>query len=216
MKLFIANQNYSTWSLRAWYLTQRFNLNVNIHKLPLFSTEFYTTLNPFAANNKVPLLVDHDQPIWGSLAIMEYLNDAYLDNQAWPANRLERAKARAISGEMQSEFTALRSEMPMNCRAKRHLVLSDAAQRDIARIDALWSEQMAQYPQQWLFGEWSIADAMFAPVALRFMTYGIELSPAAAQYQQRLINDKMMQRWLQEALQETEIVDEDEAGIDIA
>lgn len=100
----------------------------------------------------------------------------------------------------------------MNCRAKRKLVLSEGAQKDIARIDAIWSEQMDQYPEGWLFGEWSIADAMFAPVALRVETYGIKLSERAKQYQQRVLNSPSIKKWLAEASLEKDIVEEDEAG----
>lgn len=102
--------------------------------------------------------------------------------------------------------------MPMNCRAQRKLVLSEEALKDIARIDAIWSAQMELYPEGWLFGEWSIADAMFAPVALRVETYGIKLSEKASQYQQRVLNSPSIQKWLAEASLETDVVEEDEAG----
>ncbi len=110
------------------------------------------------------------------------------------------------------DFFAVRNEMPMNCRAQRKLTLSEDALKDIARIDAIWSAQMEQHPEGWLFGEWSIADAMFAPVALRVETYGIELSEKAKQYQQRVLNSPSIQKWLAEASLETDVIEEDEAG----
>lgn len=212
MQLYIANQNYSTWSLRAWLIFAHYQLPVESRKLQLCTPEFYATLQAITPTGKVPALQDGDIVVWDSLAILEYVNDNYLSGQAWPADKADKAKARAISCEMHSGFTALRNEMPMNCRARRHIELSDAAQQDVARIDALWCEQMARYPGQWLFGEWSIADAMFAPVALRFKTYGIELSPGAAQYRDHVLASPTIQRWLSEASLETEIVDIDEAG----
>ena len=150
--------------------------------------------------------------MWDSLAILEYVNEAFLDGKAWPQSLTERAKARAISAEMHSGFMALRNEMPMNCRAKRTVTLSKDALKDIERIDQIWSLQMEQYPDGWLFGEWSIADAMYAPVVLRTLTYGVALSERATQYQQKVLNSDTMQRWLAEASLEKDIVVEDEAG----
>ncbi|MEZ9107803.1 glutathione S-transferase family protein [Vibrio cyclitrophicus] len=212
MQLYIGNQNYSTWSLRAWLIFDNYNLNTDIIKLKLFTSDFYDTLAAVTPTAKVPTLVDGDIAVWDSLAILEYVNDAHLNGAAWPNSVADRAHARAISAEMHSGFFAVRNEMPMNCRAKRKLVLSEDALKDIARIDAIWSAQMEQYPEEWLFGEWSIADAMFAPVALRVETYGIQLSEKASQYQQRVLNSPSIQKWLTEASLETDVVEEDEAG----
>ncbi len=212
MQLYIANQNYSTWSLRAWLIFDYYNLNADIIKLKLFTSDFYDTLEKVTPTAKVPTLVDGDVAVWDSLAILEYVNDAYLNGAAWPTSVAERALARAISAEMHSGFFNIRNELPMNCRAKRKLTLSDGALKDIARIDAIWSAQMEQYPEGWLFGEWSIADAMFAPVVLRAETYGIQLSEKAKQYQQRVLNSPSIQKWLAEASLETDVVEEDEAG----
>lgn len=212
MKLYIGNQNYSTWSLRAWLIFAQCELDVEIEKLALFSEEFYATLKDKNPAAKVPALIDGDIAVWDSLAILEYVNEVVLDGKAWPESVAERAKARALACEMHSGFFALRGEMPMNCRAKRRVNLSEQALKEIERVDAMWSEQMAAYPEQFLFGEWSIADAMYAPLALRFETYQIALSPLAQSYQQKVLNSPAMQRWLDEASLETDIVDEDEAG----
>lgn len=212
MKLYIGNQNYSSWSLRAWLIFMNYDIDVEIKKIKLFTDEFYNTLEGITPTAKVPTLVCDDVTVWDSLAILEYVNEAYLNGQAWPQLLSERAKARAISAEMHSGFMALRNEMPMNCRAKRTVSLSKEALKDIERIDQIWSQQMAQYPDGWLFGEWSIADAMYAPVVLRTLTYGITLSEKATQYQQKVLNSETMQRWLAEASLETDIVEEDEAG----
>ncbi|WP_087020724.1 glutathione S-transferase family protein [Thaumasiovibrio subtropicus] len=212
MDLYIANQNYSTWSLRAWLCLAQHNIDANIIKLTLFTDEFYQTLSSVSPAAKVPALVDGDVAVWDSLAIAEYLNETVLEGKGWPADRAQRAKARALAAEMHSGFFALRNEMPMNCRAIRNLTPSVDAQRDIARIDEIFQQQMRAFPDGWLFGEWSIADAMFAPVALRFKTYQVELSPLAKQYQEKVLNSAAIQRWLAEASLETDIVEEDEAG----
>ena len=212
MQLYIGNQNYSTWSLRAWLIFDNYNLNAEVIKLKLFTSDFYDTLAKVTPTAKVPTLVDGDVAVWDSLAILEYINETYLDGAAWPASREERALARAIAAEMHSGFSDVRNEMPMNCRARRTLSLSEGALKDIARIDQIWSTQMEKYPEGWLFGEWSIADAMFAPVALRVETYGIELSEKASQYQQRVLKSPSIQKWLAEASLESDMVEEDEAG----
>ncbi len=212
MKLFIGNQNYSSWSLRAWFIFAQYDIEVEVIKIKLFTDEFYKTLQDVTPTAKVPTLTSDGVTVWDSLAILEYVNEQSLDGKAWPETPSERAKARAISCEMHSGFMALRNEMPMNCRAQRKVELSEAALKDIARIDQLWSEQMAQYPNGWLFGDWSIADAMYAPVVLRMQTYGISLSDNAKTYSNKVLNSPAMKRWLQEASLESDIVSEDEAG----
>ncbi|MCL9774466.1 glutathione S-transferase family protein [Vibrio methylphosphonaticus] len=212
MQLYIGNQNYSSWSLRAWLIFAQHDLNPDIIKLSLFSDSFYQTLQPVSPTAKVPLLIDGETTVWDSLAILEYINEAYLNHFCWPKDRQQRATARAIANEMHSGFMAIRNEMPMNCRASRKVSLSEEARKDIARIEQIWGQQMSQYPNQWLFGEWSIADAMFAPIALRFATYQIPLSKAATQYQKTVLNSPAIKQWLAQALEETEIVEEDEAG----
>ncbi len=212
MQLYIANQNYSSWSLRAWLILAQYELDAEVIKLTLFTDEFYRALEKVTPTAKVPVLVDGEIVVWESLAILEYVNEAYLDGKAWPTSASERAKARAIASEMHAGFGYLRNEMPMNCRAKRKVHLSAGALKDVARIDQLWSQQMTDYPEGFLFGDWSIADAMYAPVALRFETYGIELSDQAKTYQQRLLQSPAMQLWLAQASTETDIVEEDEAG----
>jgi glutathione S-transferase len=215
MELFIANQNYSSWSLRAWLIFEQFDLDVDIVKLKLFTPEFYQALEDVTPAAKVPTLIDGDIAVWDSLAILEYVNEAYLHGKAWPRLIQDRAKARAIAAEMHSGFFGLRNEMPMNCRATRKVTLSENALKDIARIDDIWSQQMDLYPDGWLFGEWSIADAMYAPVVLRMKTYAVELSAKAQKYQDKVLNSPAMQKWLAEASLETEIVPEDEAGEEV-
>ncbi|PMJ98129.1 glutathione S-transferase family protein [Vibrio sp. 10N.261.55.A7] len=215
MQLIIGNQNYSSWSLRAWVIFTQFDIDVELVKLKLFSEEFYEALADINPAAKVPVLVDSQVTVWDSLAILEYVNERYLDGRAWPKEINERAKARALSAEMHSGFMALRNELPMNCRAKRTLELTADVKKEIARIDDIWSTQMAQNPDGWLFGEWSIADAMFAPAALRFQSYGVLLSGSAAIYQQRVLGSLAVKRWLDEASLETEMIEEAEVGVTV-
>lgn len=212
MKLYIANQNYSTWSLRAWIIFERFNLNAQVTKLSLFTPEFYQTLSTINPAAKVPALVDGEIKVWDSLAILEYINDNYLEGIAWPADKALKAKARAISCEMHSGFMHVRNELPMNCRARRKVIMSEDATKEWSRIDDIWSEQMAAFPEGWLFGEWSIADAMFAPVVMRAKTYNLPLSELATQYMERVLASQEISTWLAQASEETDIVQEDEAG----
>ncbi|MBA5762956.1 glutathione S-transferase family protein [Vibrio sp. 404] len=212
MQLFIGNQNYSSWSLRAWLIFSQYNLDVEVIKLTLFTDDFYKTLKDITPTAKVPTLVHGDIIVWDSLAILEYINEQHLQGKAWPSDAAERAKARAITAEMHSGFVDLRNELPMNIRARRKVELSNGALKDITRIDAIWSEQAEQYPDGWLFGEWSIADAMYAPVALRFLTYGVELSESAKAYQQKVLASASLQHWLEEARLDNDIIEEDETG----
>ncbi|CAM4013443.1 MULTISPECIES: glutathione S-transferase family protein [Pseudoalteromonas] len=215
MQLFIGNKNYSTWSLRAWYLMSKFNIIFTEKQLVLDTPEFYEALKNNFSVQKVPALIDGDLQVWDSLAICEYINDTYLSNAAWPKERAQRATARSLSAEMHSSFMALRNEMPMNIRAKRKVELSVAAKKDLARIDEIFTTQQACYPNAWLFGEFSIADAMYAPVVLRLKTYQIVLSAAAEQYCQHVLSCPTLQQWIIESGKETDIVACDEAGIDV-
>lgn len=212
MQLYIGNQNYSSWSLRAWLIFSQYQLDVEVIKLKLFSEDFYATLKDVTPAAKVPTLVHDEVKVWDSLAILEYVNEQCLQGKAWPLDRAQRARARAIAAEMHSGFFALRNELPMNIRARRQVVLSPQAQKDIARIDAIWSQQAAEHPGGWLFGEWSIADAMYAPVALRFSTYGIGLTKDARAYQDKVLTSASLQPWLENARLEQDVVEEDEAG----
>ncbi|MEI8592777.1 glutathione S-transferase family protein [Photobacterium sp. Hal280] len=217
MQLIIGNKNYSSWSFRGWLMLVQNGIPFHENKLTLFTDNFYRTLEVYSPAAKVPVLIDGDVTVWDSLAICEYINEAYCQGRAWPQDKIERAKARAISCEMHSGFTALRNEMPMNCRARRQVELSEAAQNDIARIDQIWRDQMLKYSDNggWLFGEWSIADCMYAPVVLRFKTYGIEVSDLSKRYMDKVLQSAPVKAWLKEALLETDIVPEDEAGTDL-
>ncbi|WP_394391102.1 glutathione S-transferase family protein [Shewanella woodyi] len=219
MELYIGNKNYSSWSLRAWLMLEKSGIEFNEIKLKLFTDSFYQQLKEISPNLKVPALIDNDIKVWDSLAICEYINDAYMSGSAWPENLSQKAKARSFACEMHSGFNALRNELPMNIRATRCIQLSEAAKKDIQRIDAIWSQQMDEFDTDktgsWLFGTWSITDMMFAPVVMRFHTYGVAVSDSSRRYMKHLTQSPEMQKWIAAALEETEIVNEDEAGVEL-
>jgi glutathione S-transferase len=214
MKLVIANKNYSTWSLRPWLLMSEFNLPFEEISESLNGDDLTERLRRHSPSCRVPVLIDSGLTIWDSLAICEYLSEQYLDGKGWPKSTAARAHARSVSAEMHSSFTGLRSEMPMNIRVKRQVSLSEAAYSDIRRIDDIWSDCRQQYGGSgvWLFGDFSIADCMFAPVVMRFMTYGADLSESSRAYMKTVIENGSVQQWMAAAKAETEIIGADEAG----
>lgn len=217
MELIVGNKNYSSWSLRGWLMLAAFDLDFKDTRLLLHTDTFYRELEKLGVAGKVPVLLDGDVTVWDSLAICEYVSETYLDGRGWPVDKAARAEARAVANEMHSGFMVLRSEMPMNCRAKRRIEPSAVALQDVARIDAIWSDLRARFTDQgpWLFGEFSIADVMFAPVASRFETYGIEVSDLSRAYMATVLKHPAMQEWIEAGKQESEIVESDEVGIDV-
>jgi len=215
MKLVIGNKNYSSWSLRPWLLLSAFKVEFTEKQESLAEEGIKARFEQYSPSGKVPVLLDEDLIVWDSLAICEYISEKYLAGKGWPKEINTRAEARAVCAEMHSSFTALRNEMPMNCRATRKLELSSAAKVDISQIDAIWShytkKNLATGP--WLFGDFSIADCFFAPVAFRFSTYGVSLSEAAQKYLSLLLTHKNMVEWKEAAKAETEIIPRDEAGL---
>ncbi|MEL7143357.1 MAG: glutathione S-transferase family protein [Cyanobacteria bacterium J06573_11] len=218
LKLVIGNKNYSSWSLRAWLLLASFDLAFEEIQESLRQDapggSLTERLGKYSPTGRVPVLIDGDLTVWDTLAIDEYVSEKYLGGRGWPADEALRAEARAICAEMHAGFFGLRNELPMNCRALRTVVPTAAAQKDIARIDAIWSHCMTQYNGPWLFGDFSIADCFYAPVVLRFNTYDISLSDAATQYQSFALKQPILNRWVNAGKAETEIVPEDEAGVD--
>ena len=217
MELIVGNKNYSSWSLRGWLMLAAFDLDFKDTRLLLHTDTFYRELEKLGVAGKVPVLLDGDVTVWDSLAICEYVSETYLDGRGWPVDKTARAEARAVANEMHSGFMVLRGEMPMNCRAKRRIEPSAAAMQDVARIDVIWSGLRARFADQgpWLFGEFSIADVMFAPVVSRFETYGIEVSDLSRSYMATVMEHPAMQEWIEAGKQESEVVESDEVGIDV-
>ena len=207
-ELIIGNKNYSSWSLRPWLLMVEAGLEFRETRIPLYTEAGTARLRRLSPSATVPVLVDQDLKIHDSLAICEYLHDAGLV-RAWPDDRRHRALARAVVSEMHSGFFAVRSELPMNCRRRYgRFPLSPAAAREVERLQQILAGCLEQNPAAgpWLFGTFSVADCFFAPVLLRFCTYGIPLTGAAGDWGSALLALPGMERWLAEAAGETEVI----------
>lgn len=205
--LVIGNKNYSSWSLRPWLLLRETGIAFEEQRLSLDTPEFAREIGALSPNRRVPALRHGDLTIWDSLAICEYVNEAFLANAGWPSDAPARAIARAVSAEMHSGFQALRSHLPMNCRRRSgDFVVNADVQRDIERIAAIWRDCRARFGEggAFLFGRFSIADAMYAPVVLRFVSYGVALDDGARAYAQAVLGLASMQEWLRDAAAETE------------
>ena len=214
-KLIIGNKNYSSWSLRPWLLMKEAGIEFDEHLILLDTPTTKKEIAAFSEAGRVPILQLGDTTVWDSLAIAETVAERWPEKKLWPEDADERAHARAISAEMHSGFPYLRDCMPMNCRAMGRLVeIPDELGGDIDRIIEIWSECHKHYGDRggWLFGTFSIADAMYAPVVLRLRTYGINLPVSAGYYPQRLLESKAMQAWLAAAECETEVIEADEKG----
>ncbi len=215
--LVIGNYNYSSWSMRPWLLLTAFGIEFRTEQESLRhlgSDDLTNRLRAWSPSARVPVLIDKGITLWDSLAICEYVSERLLDGKGWPADTEARAYARCVAAEMHSGLSDLRNEMPMNIRARRRVEPSDGCLRDIERVMTIWGEGQERFGSQgpWLAGEFSIADCMYAPVVMRFRTYGVGLDDAAAAYAARLGQHPAVTAWMALAAQETEIVDEDEAG----
>ncbi|MCW5622342.1 MAG: glutathione S-transferase family protein [Burkholderiales bacterium] len=207
--LVIGNKNYSSWSLRPWLLMRHAQLAFQEVRIPLYTPESKQQLRHYSPSSKVPCLLDGSLTIWDSLAISEYLAERHPDLQLWPAEISQRAFARSMCAEMHAGFTHLRSNMSMNCRGRfpgRGRTVEVAGEID--RIQRLWSECRERHGQSgpFLFGAFTIADAMYAPVILRFRTYEVQLNPVCRAYADTILALPAMQQWLTEALAETEVI----------
>jgi glutathione S-transferase len=212
MKLVIGDKNYSSWSMRPWLLLTHFGIPFEEVLIELDEAGTKAAILTYSASGKVPCLVSEDGfAVWDSLAIAETLADRYPQHALWPREPNARARARSISAEMHSGFGALRNAMPMNIRLTRPGVGTEPeVLADIARIDTLWRECLAASGGPFLFGEFCIADAMYAPVAMRFNSYQPKLSPEAAAYAQRVTASPAVAAWIEAARRETHIVADDE------
>lgn len=209
MKLVIGNKNYSSWSLRPWLLMHHAQLPFEEVSIPLFTQETPALMEKWCPSKRVPVLYDGPLVLWDSLAICEYLADKVTDFSLWPERSGDRAYARAISAEMHSGFAALRQAMPMNCRR----IVSGFkpaldVQIDINRIVQLFEDALQQSGGPWLFGHYTVADAMFAPVASRFCTYQIQLPALSRRYVDRVLDDPPMQDWYSSARLEVAVLDQ--------
>ena len=201
--LYIANKNYSSWSLRPWVLMRALAIPFEERLVPLEPGSCWGSYRRFSPNGRVPCLHDGGTVVWDSLAIVEYLAERH--DGLWPADKNARAWARCVASEMHSGFGALRSRCGMNCALRVALhELPDALKADIARVDEIWSEGLVRFGGPWLTGDrFSAADAFYAPVAFRVQTYDLPLSGAARAYADRLLAHDAMVDWYQAGLAES-------------
>ncbi|MDB5985373.1 MAG: glutathione S-transferase [Nevskia sp.] len=204
MKLVIGNKNYSSWSLRPWLLMQVKHIPFEEVPIALYQADSKLQQLRYSPAGKVPVLIDGDRTIWDSLAIAEYLAEQFPQRHLWPSEIGARALARSVSAEMHSGFGSLRAQMPMNLRAAHpDKGRSPEVLADIARICAIWEDCRARFgadddgaqTRPFLFGDFTIADAFFAPVVTRFITYAVPLSAACARYVAAMRALPAMQAW---------------------
>lgn len=199
----IGDKNLSSWSLRPWFLMTQAGVPFTEENIRLDRPESKGVLKEKSPSGLVPYLIHGNVKIWDSLAIMEYLNDLFPEKQLWPEDIKARALARSVAAEMHSGFSALRAVWPMMVTRKdmQHTTQSGVS-RDIERVDYLWTLCRKEYGAggDFLFGEFSIADAMYAPVASRLVTYGpVTLSPEAAAYRDMIMATPAMAKWIEGA-----------------
>ncbi len=211
LKLVIGNKNYSSWSMRPWVAMRASNVAFEEIFIPLYTTKAdKDRILSFSRSGKVPVLIDGDVTVWDSLSIIEYVAERFPETRLWPEDRARRAHARSISAEMHSSFLPLRNECGMNLhRPVRPVPLSDDARADIARIEQIWVECRERYGATgpYLFGAFTAADAMFAPVVHRFRTYAINIGPEAKAYMEAMMALPAFQDWTKAALAETLVIE---------
>jgi glutathione S-transferase len=219
MQLYIGNKNYSSWSLRPWLLMTHAGIAFEEKRLRLSwedGSAFKTTLRAIAPTGRVPLLIDDGFAIWDSLAIAEYLAERFPEKRLWPSDAKARARARSLCAEMHAGFSDLRNTFGMNLEASlpevgaRMLRENAGAARDLKRIDDMWSEALEQSGGPFLFGDFGIADAYFAPVCTRIRTFALPVRPVARDYAQRILALPAFLAWEREALAEHDFIVEDE------
>jgi glutathione S-transferase len=213
LTLVIGNKNYSSWSLRPWLFMKHMGLEFQEVLIQLDTPETREQIDRFGPSGRVPVLRQGALCVWDSLAICEYI--AELSGKGWPQAREARAVARAVSAEMHSGFSTLRSLWPMNARTRnRRTAVAAGLEADIERVDEIWNDCRGRFggAGPWLFGEYSVADAMYAPVVLRFNTYGARISQTARWYMASVLEDAPLQEWLQAAKQEPWTIAAEEVG----
>jgi glutathione S-transferase len=206
LTLVIGNKNYSSWSMRPWVLLHAFGIPFQEVRVLLDQPDTANNIARYSASGRVPVLLAGEIAIWDSLAICEYLAEQFPDEHLWPRDVAARALARSICAEMHSSFASLRSTMSMNIKASfPGKGRTAATQADIGRISEIWEECLSRFGHnQFLFGDFSVADAFYAPVVMRFKTYGVALPPALNAYCERVRSHPAVARWVAEALAEQE------------
>lgn len=211
LKLVIGNKNYSSWSMRPWLALRATNIPFEEVFISLYTgAADKQQILDFSRAGKVPVLVDGEVTVWDSLAIIEYVAERFPEKRLWPEHPAHRAHARSVSAEMHSGFAALRNECGMNLhRPIRGVRLSADACANIARVQEIWAECRGRYGQSgpFLFGAFSAADAMFAPVVHRFRTYDIEVTKQTREYMETMMALPAFAEWTKAGLAETIVIE---------
>lgn len=221
MKLYIGNKNYSSWSMRPWVMLKNAGISFEEIKLRFDSmdagSEFKNAVGKINPVGKVPVLIDGSLTVWDTLAIAEYAAESFPKKQLWPLDKAQRARARSICAEMHSGFTNLRGACMMNIEASLPevgaLVLRDkpAVVADVRRIETIWNELLTAHGGPYLFGaRFTIADAYFAPVCMRFKTYALSTKPQINAYIESIRNAPGVKDWIADALAEDDFRDFEE------
>lgn len=208
MILVIGNKNYSSWSLRAWLTLKQTGESFEEVRLPLHTSEFEREIVQYSPSGKVPCLIDGDIRVWESLAICEYLAEHFPKASLWPKDPKARAFARSISNEMHAGFMALRKNLPMSIRERISKEISEDAHADCRHVATIWREAREQFGMggPFLFGHFTIADAMYAPVVTRFVTYNVKVDPISQKYMDAILNLPAMKEWSAAAQKEIEVL----------
>jgi glutathione S-transferase len=199
LRLAIVNKAYSSWSLRPWMVLTHFKIPFEETVIPMARPETRSEILKFSPTGKCPALVDGDIVVWESLAIIEYLAEKFPDSPIWPREKAARAHARALSNEMHGGFLALRNHCPTQfLRPVRKIALTPEVEADVARIEAAWADAKARFGAggPFLYGAFSAADAMFAPVVNRFQTYDVSVGPAARTYKSAITELPAWKAWI--------------------
>ena len=217
LKLYIGNKNYSSWSMRPWVLLKQAGIVFEEVRVRFDSfdaqSEFKRTIGAVNPTGKVPVLVDGDLVVWDTLAIAEYVAETHPDKKLWPTDAKARARARSVCAEMHSGFGALRSHCPMNIEARLpqvgHLVWRDqhGVRADVQRLESMWRSLLEVHGgKHFLFGDFSIADAFFAPVCMRLKTYALPVAADTAAYIERVSQAPGVAAWISDALAEQDFL----------
>ncbi len=222
LKLYIGNKNYSSWSMRPWVLLKQAGIAfeevlVRFGEDPFAAnSSFKRAITAVSPTGRVPVLVDDALAVWDTLAIAEYLAEKFLEKHLWPQNVQARARARSVCAEMHAGFTGLRGACPMNIEASLPeigaIVWRDqaAVRTDVARIISMWTELLNEHQGPMLFGDFSIADAYFAPVCMRLKNYALPVPGHISEYVERVCALPGVQAWITDALAEKDFVADDE------
>ncbi|PTM57414.1 glutathione S-transferase family protein [Phreatobacter oligotrophus] len=203
MKLVIGNKAYSSWSFRPWILLKVLGIPFDEELIPLYREGSAEAIRKLSPGGKVPALIDGDIVVWESLSIIEYIADRFPDRGVWPADPAARAHSRSIASEMHSGFQALRNRCPMNVRRVPHpIVLGPEVEANVARIVAGWTEARARFGAggPFLYGAFSGADAMYAPVVSRFHCYAVPVPPEARAYMDAIMALPAWKDWMEAGL----------------